>query len=298
MVTVRVNDEATTRRQSLGRKLRRARDAAGLTQAAVAERLGCGQAKINKIETTLVGISPTELDKLLEIYGVTGTAVDELRELAEQDLRAGPARTKFSTAMAAFAALSGLEQEATEIRCWHGERIPGTLQCEAYVLKQHEHLFTQDGDVAGVLRQWTARTGLFTAAAPPRYRVVLSESSLHRLPGGWSAELLTDQVTHLLALTATHPRLELRILPFAAAVPFVEIDFQILRFDNPAQPDFAYIEHPGGSVKYHKADVLRKFDEHWQKLADAALSPMDSTIFLEGLSRKDPPDPFGGFPEG
>lgn len=283
MVTVRVNDEATTRRQLLGRRLRRARDAACLTQTAVAERLGCGQAKINKIETTLVGISPDELETLLDLYGVTGAEADELRELVARDLRAGPARTKFSTAMAAFAALSDLEAEAVEIRCWHGERIPRTLQSEAYVRKQHEHL---SGDIDGVLQQWRARTRLFTVPRPPRYRAVLSESSLHRLPRGWSPRLLTDQVLHLLSLTS---RVELRILPFDADIAFVETDFQILHFDNPRQPDFAYIEHPGGSAKYHKAAVLRKFDEHWQQLTDAALSPADSESFLRGLMNRETP---------
>jgi transcriptional regulator with XRE-family HTH domain len=283
----RVSNEATVRRELLGRTLRRARDAAGLTQTAVAKRLECGQAKINKIETTLVAISLAELDTLIELYGLPEDDAAELRKLAELDQQEGPARTKFSTTMAAFAVLSELEPEAREIRCWHSERIPGPLQSEMYILKQHEAELTDHNAVKRVLRERTARTKVFTVPDPPRYRVILSESSLHRMPGGRTTRMVVDQSEHLLRLMKEYRQLDLRILTFDAAVPWVDSDFEHLEFDDPHLCEFVYIEYPGGSRKCKTPFELSKCREHWAVLHKAALSPADTRIFLNGLAGRD-----------
>lgn len=282
----RVNDDATARRRQLGRTLRQARTDAGLTQEAVAERLGCRQAKINKIETTLVAISLAELDLLIGIYGVRAEKATELRQLAALDLQAGPVRTKYLTANSAFTDLSDLEPDATEICCWHSERLPGPLQSQPYLLEQHAHLITRTSDVVQLLRQWTARARVFTVATPPRYRAVISESSLHRMPAR-RPSLLADQVTHLVGLIDAHEKLDLRILPFGADVPYVETDFQILRFDKPGLSDFAYIEYPSGSRKFKTPAELAKFQDHWDQLNAAALTSAESRDFLSGLVKKD-----------
>src|SRR2546423_5099692 len=92
----------TARRRHLGRALRKAREGAQLTQSAVAKELGCGQGKVNKIETTLVAISMAELDKMIEIYRIPDERAAELRELASQDQAHGPRRTNLSPAWSAF----------------------------------------------------------------------------------------------------------------------------------------------------------------------------------------------------
>jgi transcriptional regulator with XRE-family HTH domain len=279
----RVNEDATARRRQLGRLLRRARETAGYTQTAVAERLGCGQAKVNKIETTLVEIDLPELEKLLELYRMPTDEAAELRKLAELDQQEGPARTKYSNSMTAFGVLSELEPEASEIRCWHSERIPGPLQSEMYILKQHEPLLTDHNAVTRVLRERTARAKLFTAPDPPRYRVILSESSFHRMPGGRTTQMVVDQTEHLLMLVDKHERLELRILTFEADIPYVDSDFQLLLFDGPQRCDFVYIEYPGGARKYKSPSELSECHEHWVALCAAALDPATSREFLNGL---------------
>jgi transcriptional regulator with XRE-family HTH domain len=280
----RIVEDATTRRQHLGRLLRRARKAAGLTQAAVATRLGCGQAKINKIETTLASIDLPTLEKLIELYAAPADEADELRRLAELDQRGGPARTKYSNTMAAFALLTEVEPEAHEILCWHSERLPRPLQSEMYILKQHGSLLTDDHGVTRVLRERAARTKVFTVPNPPRYRVILSESSLHRMPGGRSPQLVVDQIQHLQTLIAEHERLQVQILTFDADIPYVDSDFQLLRFAGPTQEDFAYIEYPDGGRTVRGASTLRNYIDHWNTLHEAALSLADSVTFLRIFS--------------
>lgn len=272
----------TARRRQLGRALRKAREDAGLTQSAVAKELGSGQGKINKIETTLVSISLVELDTMIVLYGIDDEKAAELRELVSQDHREGPKRTS-SPAWSAFEQLRDLEQDADEILCWHGERIPKPLQSEYYMLRQHHADRKPTGEVVQLVRQLEARARIFTIDDPPFYRVILSESSLRRMPGGASPRLVVDQVEHLLDLTI-HERFTLQILTFRADIRFVDTDFQILHFTGD-EPDFAYIEAPGGARTFDRAEEVQEFEAHWSDLQVAALSPTDSKMFLEELAK-------------
>lgn len=277
-----MNEDPTVRRQKLGRLLRRAREAAGLTQIHVARKLDCGQAKINKIETTLVGISLPELAILIDLYELSGDEAAELRMLAELDQLDSPARTKRSSSPALFIELTELEPEAREIRCWHSERMPGTLQSQLYVLKLYEPEFAaNNAEVTHVLREWTARSKVLTGPNPPRYRVILSESSIHRMPGGGDATLLrVDQTGHLLKLMDTYEQLEVRILPFDARINCVDSDFQHLTFHNADHCEFVYIEHSAGARKLKAPHELSRFREDWEKLSAAALDLKESRKFL------------------
>ena len=259
--------------------------AAGLTQSAVARELICTQGKINKIETTLVAVSMNELEMMLVLYDLSAEKAAELRALAAQDHVDGPQRTSYSPAWSAFGELSDLEPDAQEILCWHSERIPGPLQSEQYMLKQHHPDTMTTPDVVRLLLQRRARAQIFSIEDPPLYHVVLSESSLHRMPGGRNPTLVIDQCEHLLNLVGQYSRLVLQILPFDAPVRFVSSDFKILRFAD-EQDDFAYIEHPGGARTFKNFKDLAKFAEHWEQLRDAALSVGDSRIFLEELVNK------------
>lgn len=253
----------------------------------MAQELRCGQAKIHKMETRLVAISLPELEILIDLYQVPAAEAAEMRVIAELDLRDGPARTKYSGSMTAFGELSELEPEAREIRCWHSERIPGPLQSEMYLLKQHESMLIKDpAAVTLVLRERTARRKVLTVPNPPRYRVVLSESSLHRMPGGRTTQMVVDQTEHLLNLLDDYHHLDLRILTFDAKVPYVDSDFQHLMFDDPGQCEFAYIEYPGGSRKCKNSQELMEFREHWTTLLSAALDPASSREFLRGLTAR------------
>jgi transcriptional regulator with XRE-family HTH domain len=267
-------------RLRLGRELRRLRLRTGLTQISVAGILGCGQAKIQKIESTLVAISPTDLDLLLDAYHAEDVEVAALKKLAaEVDSWSRP-RSEPRTL--SFRKLSEREPEAREILCWHCEGIPGPLQSELYMLRQFGADTELRHQVTELIRLRTARTRIFTDDDPPHYQAILSESSLHRMPGGRSPELVLDQVEHLLEAMRTYENLTLRILTFEAQVAYVVTDFVVLRFADPAD-DIVYLEDPGEGRIVKK---IAPFVKSWQRLHDAALSLDDSVKFLHRLAEE------------
>jgi hypothetical protein len=258
-----------------------ARNAAGLTQSKAGSALECGQAKINKMERSLVEVDDGEIDKLIELYKVTDEPASEIRDLATR-IRSLPKRPRFPEAWQAYGELSDEEPEASEIRCWHSERIPVPLQSERYRLALcGARTQTEVTDVLSGLR---ARSQIFSNQEGPRYRAVLSESSLRRMPGG-SSDLVVDVAQHLLRLTEKYAtRLELRILAFNANVPYVDSDFVILRFTDDDLTDYTYLEHPGGARTFRKAKELTHFHDHWEMLRKAALDGPSTRSLLTDLA--------------
>jgi transcriptional regulator with XRE-family HTH domain len=269
-------------RQRLGRELRHARKGAGRTQAEAAAALRCGQGKVAKIEGTLVNISTRDLDDLMHYYRLPERKKAELRELHRNAMvpRAVPG---YPARSEAFAKLVSVETDAAEIMSWHSERVPGPLQHPRYMLKQFE--LDEAGKRASIRSALAARRtrlNVFNIDHPPDYRVVLSESSLYRLPGGWTRELELDQIGTLRSLSMMYPRFELRILPFSADLPYADADFAVLRFAREPsaavhQEDFVYLEHVGGA---QIVKDVSKFVEYWDVLVNASLNRDKTVAFL------------------
>jgi transcriptional regulator with XRE-family HTH domain len=267
---------ASARRGRLGAALREARLAAGLTQARAAAALGCRQGKINKIETTQVAISPKDLSRLLEIYQPADDLGTSIRMLAAH---LGP--TSGARLNPQFLRLLELEQQADEILSLHSERLPGPLQSEYYMLTQFK-LAGDPTDLVTLLYDRQERARLFTVDDPPRYRAILSESSLHRMPGGRTPPLVIDQAEYLLALDQAHERVDIQILTFDADIPFLDADITILRFAE-GTPDLAYVEYATEGRMFRSAKPVADRVDYWNRVQRAALSVEDSRKFLQEL---------------
>ena len=71
----------TAQRLQLGATLRRKREAAGQRQEQAAEALDCDTSKISRIEHGRSGLKVAELEKLLDLYQVTGSERQELLDV-------------------------------------------------------------------------------------------------------------------------------------------------------------------------------------------------------------------------
>jgi transcriptional regulator with XRE-family HTH domain len=272
----------TSRRKQLGNELRHARNASKLTQQQVADFLGCTQGKVNKIESGAVGVKLGDVRSMLTAFGVNGDEAEALMNLARA---AAGQRGHWSGYRSVvphwFRTFTDLEPAAAEILTWHGERIPGPLQSEHYMLKQ----FTEAGatDVTSLVRNRLDRKAVFEQQQPPYYRFIISEGALRRAPGGWAPAVMLDQVEHLLTLDTLRPRIYVHVLPFGAKLAAVPNDFTIMRFPDRTR-DFVYIEHSAGGLYLDDAKDFQLFVDSWDRLRGAALERSETRKFLQSLA--------------
>lgn len=271
-----MTDEA---KRSLGQALRKARIAAELTQANVADTLGRSQGHIHKIETGKAVISQADLDQLIDRLTIPDDQAVGLRALANEIAR-GRDKAAQPPNWSAFWELLEQERHATKILSLHGERIPGPLQCESYIIQVMTEVYG-DVDITNVIRLRKERAKILTKPDGPAYHVILSEAAVRRTLRGRD-HIRADQVSQLLTMINSCQRLKLQILPLESRVLFVDSDFELLRFED-RKLDFVYVECPGGAYRFKDKSDLKDVETHWGRLSSAALDLTESRVFLEKL---------------
>jgi transcriptional regulator with XRE-family HTH domain len=277
-----VPSTVTSRRRQLGNEIRRARLAAGMTQQEVAALLGCGQGKINKIEAGGVSVKQSDLRQMLDAFGASKAEVDMMTELARTSGQRGQWSGYRSAVPHWFRTFTDLEPAAAEILSWHGERIPGLVQSEHYMLTQFSE--ARGTDVTALVRNRLERKQVFDLKRPPYYRFILGEAAFRRMPGGPSPAVALDQVEHLLTLEQRYARTFIHVLPFDSRLSFVPNDFTIMRFSD-ATKDFVFVEHAAGGTYIDDEGDFELFVDAWDRLRGAALERGETVEFLEKLAQ-------------
>src|SRR5580704_4464510 len=122
----------TVRRRRLAAELRRLRVSTEKTAEDVGKVLGWSKAKISRYELAQGGLKPADVARLLEFYGVQGSHREQLLMLAEEATYKGWWEAYSDVLTEGHLAYIGLEAEATSIREWQINVVPGLLQTEQY----------------------------------------------------------------------------------------------------------------------------------------------------------------------
>jgi transcriptional regulator with XRE-family HTH domain len=271
----RVESPAVARRR-VRLALRRAREAAGLSQGAVAERVGWSVSKVQRIEAGDNAISTTDLRALLDLYEVTDAEeIDQLTEEARISRRQRWwAKPDFRDHLTpGTLQLLQFEAEAAAIRAYQPVLVPGPLQTPEYaeyLLNWYQaDLSPEDRRVRHEVRM-ERRAELIEADEGPIYYLILDESFLKREIGG--PRVMADQLEQL-AQFARKPRVYIRIIPLKEGGmlgffgPFVVIDL-----DDDVDNAVVYregfnrdsIEHDPKEVAIHR----EMFERYWGQALD------------------------------
>lgn len=279
----------TVRRRRLGAELRRRREEAGVTIEAVAERLGCSTSKVSRIETGHTLAVPRDVRAMLDFFGVTGAAADELVEIA------GQARQKgwwHPYTMVLAGAYVGLEAAARSIRAYEQQVVPGLLQTRAYAeaMIRAARPDLTDEEVGDRVRIRLARQSLVDAEAgssgidPIDLWVVLDEAVVSRPVGG---DAVMRAQLHRLVEAAELPHVTLQLLPFeAGAHAGMDGTFAILDFPEPSDPGAVYAENATGGLFLEKDDELRKYASIFEEIQTAAIGPKESIALIAHLAKE------------
>lgn len=274
-------------RRRLGAELRRLRDQAGLLIGQVADQLECSTSKISRLETGKGIPRARDVRDLLTLYAVSD---DKIRERLMRWAREGQQQgwwEKYSDVlrpaklrMDHLDTLYALEADATTIRMFQSNVVPGLLQTREYARGLLRTL-SDRLDIAEIDRlvevRMVRQQVLSRSPDPLRLRCVLDETALLRPVGG--PDVMRGQLRRL--LETDRPNVTVQILPLASGPhPAMIGPFVVLEFEDAADRDLVFVEsHAGGAYLEQPSDV--EFHEDlFRKCERAALSPAKSASLI------------------
>ena len=266
----------TVVRMLLGTRLRRLRQAAGITRDSAGHAIRSSGSKISRLELGRTGFKQRDVSDLLTLYGVGDEAERAvLLGLARQANAAGWWHAYSDVLPAWFEPYLGLEQAASIIRGYEVGFIPGLLQTPDYaraVVRLLDGVSEAEADQRVSLR--IQRQQVLHRPEPPRLWVVIDETALRRPIGGRAVML--EQVDHLIRMSRL-AHVTVQVMPFSAgghAAAGGQVT--MLRFAEQLLPDVVYQEQLDSAVYLNKpADTVH----YWNVLnqvATEALPPEES----------------------
>jgi transcriptional regulator with XRE-family HTH domain len=262
----------TVRKRRLAAELRRLRKECGLTREQVAERIGCAPVTITRIETGQSGARVGEVSLMLEVSGVTGDERAALLQVAKDARKRGWWHPYSTSIPRWFQIYVGIEEEASSMRVYQPEVVPGFLQTEAYARAIHlaePAVPSEEETDRNVTVRLERQKRLLTAENSPDMWIVLSEAVLRRMVGG--PKVMHDQLAQLLELSH-HPNIMIQILTFrSGAHPAMLGGFALLGFPEPLDADVVYVEYRQGSLYLEKQDEVDSYSLMFNHLRAQAL---------------------------
>lgn len=244
----------TIRKRQLGAALRQLRVDAGETREQVASVLGCSPTKVTNLESGRNVIGYTELIVLGQHYRTAEGKLEVLEELrTEANKRGWWSTARLPEPLAKYV---GLETEASTVRSFELELIPGLLQTEPYARELHvlRGTLTPDDLDRRVKARLRRQERLTSSSDPLQLCALLSEAALQRCVRYPS--VAPEQFNQLIEW-ARLPHVDIRVLPFDVGLHRgMAGAFSLLSFPDGLLPDVGWQENPlGGHVIEDPTDV-------------------------------------------
>lgn len=229
----------TVRRRRLAAELRRLRGKR--TGSRVSRAIGWSPTKISRAESGHESIPPSEVEKLLDFYGVKDPLRGRLLELAEDATQPGWWDDYSDALNPQLLEFIGLEAEAVSSLQWQADSIPGLLQTDAYarqlsVAYQAVVPTTPPSLIDRFVRSRMIRQERLTHEPALQLSVVLDEAVLLRRVG--DRGLMRAQLEHLTEM-ADLPNIDLRVMPLNRELALQAGSFVIMSFGSSSTTEAA-----------------------------------------------------------
>lgn len=281
-------DNPSLQRRQLGMELKRLREEAHRTRDEAATILNRDLSTISRMENGLSAVRVAELEKLLDLYAVTGESRENVLAIGAEARRRRGCRTYTDAAPNWFRRYIALEAEAVEVRGFEVELIPGLLQSEDYlraILTCASPRLSPE-EIERNIRIRLARRELLTRSDPiaPHFWFVLNEAVLHRRIGG--PTIMSAQLTHL-AEVALLPNVTIQVLPFSSGEhPAVGVSFCILRFGDQPGQDVVYLDSLSSALYPEREADIQWHGVVFRRLQSDSLSPPRSREMIASTAKE------------
>ncbi|GAA0507090.1 transcriptional regulator [Saccharopolyspora subtropica] len=271
-------------RKMLGAELRKLRNAKGISAYQIAELLGCSEAKVRHMENGRTAPSKAELRLLMDHYGLA-----EERRVSLEEAREGARKRGWWSRyrlQSWFQDYVGLETDASRLRTFEMEILPGLLQTEAYARAIHllgSHV-TAPEEVERQVALRLKRQERLIADPPLEYISVISEAALARC--AYQKSLAEEQFAHLVAMSE-RPNVSIQVLPFDVGLHnSMTGAFVLLDFPSGTWPPAVYQEHAVGGHLGHDRELVSGLSEVFEDLRSRALSESASVTLIKKYAQR------------
>lgn len=281
-------------RRELGRMLREARQATGMSIEHAARLMDWGTSTLSRLERGLTErIRIRDVLGLCELYGLDEEKTAAVKELAEQ----APVRSwwrSYDGAMSAkFNLYVGLEAGATELEIFQSLIVPGMLQTADYARVLDRQYFPTDSDeeLDHRVAVRTQRQHRITRKRhPARITVVLQEAALRTVVG--NSRVMAAQLRQIADLS-TRENIDVRIMPFRkgfpvgmAVSPFIILSFPHDAKGRPNEPTIVFAESFIGDAYLELPEDVQRFRTAFATLLAASLDDRGSRDLLRTVAKE------------
>ena len=236
---------------------------------------------MSRIETATTAPSVADLRQLLDVYEVSGTQRERLELLGQTAGQRGWWDAYADTLNSDYAALIGLEDQATAIRWYAAQIVPGLAQTQDYareIVRSGSWTYPP-GEIERLVQVRMNRQRIVTRDDAVTLAVVLDEAVLHHQVGG--PQVMSQQLSRLAELSRL-PNVEIQVLPnTAGAHAAVNGEFQILGFPELIATDVVYLEHLTSSIYVEREAEVFRYSLAFDQLRALALNAEDSNALIE-----------------
>ncbi|MCX5108673.1 helix-turn-helix transcriptional regulator [Streptomyces sp. NBC_00378] len=265
-------DPYTDARSFYGSELRRLREAAGMSQSELGDRVFCSGTYIGLFE--MAERRPQEdMSRAFDELLGSGEHLQRLCRLARK-----------SKVASYFADAAELEKRARSIEEYAPMLMPGVLQTRAYAtaLTRGTMRRTSDEVVEQTVSARMERAQLFSDEDGPDFWAIIHEAAL-RVPIG-GLPTMRDQLAHLVETARAHPHAILQVLPFSAGFhPFLNTMSSLMQFAD--APPVVYTEGAYTGQLVEEAALVAQYRSAYDLARAVALSPEASLALIASAAK-------------
>ena len=279
------------RRLRLAGELRSLRASKGLTHEQLAKRIGQSRAQISRLENGHVA-DQDDVMRILEALGVDDDRWTDIMTIAREAGERG--WWESNKAMGERQALyANLEAGATSIREFQMTFIPGLLQTPEFTKARIDAEKTPGARLGytpeKAVEARLGRQRMLRRPGGPTYHLVLDELAVRRRTA--PDEIVKAQLYHMAATVNGSSKFTIQVLPVDAEIAGYNVPrsaFSVYDFRDALDPTVVAVDNLTEDMVLTDSDPVRLYEELFDQLAAAALSPQESLDLLIGATRGRP----------